>query len=85
MVFHNQALVPPARRRFLGSSSITLRAALEDHDKDPPQEMRKALPMEAPFVFVAAVTARAQNNSGFRAISRFPNPNEVKTSPKSWR
>jgi hypothetical protein len=47
--------------------------------------MRKALQMEAPFVFAAAVSAHAQSDPRFRLILRFPNPSETKTFPKSWR
>jgi hypothetical protein len=49
------------------------------------REMRKALRFGAPFVFVAAISALAQSNPGFRSIQRFPNPSETKTSPKSWQ
>jgi hypothetical protein len=41
--------------------------------------------MEAPFVLAAAISARTQSDPDFRAILRFPNPSETKTSPKSWQ
>src|SRR3989442_13710864 len=51
--------------------------------------MRKALPFGAPFVIVTAISsARTQSKSGFprgSCGSRFPNPSEIKISPKSWR
>jgi len=46
------------------------------------REMQKALPIEAPFIFASAVSAPAGRSAQSR---RFPNPSEVKTSPKSWR
>jgi len=46
---------------------------------------RERRSLRSAFVFVAAISAHAQSNPGIRAILRFPNPIEVKTSPKSWR
>jgi hypothetical protein len=48
------------------------------------REMRKALLAGRLLFFAAGIFAFA-SNPGFHAILRFPNPNEVKTSPKLWR